>query len=142
MKSAPWEVSNDMSHDTENQLCQNLWVLKYFPKSTSSGNISWSVSAAILEKKIFNLYLSSKSLVQFVKNIFNFEIFVIFLSLCEWYWLYIVLYRFEVKVSLILRGEREGHVLYFNIEHLVGWDIIRPCFIWLYIFVSIIEFLL
>ena len=72
------------------------------------------------KKIFFNLYLSSKSLVQFVKNIFNFEIFVIFLSWCEWYWLYIALYRFEVKFSLILRGEREGHVLYFNIEHLVG----------------------
>ena len=74
-------------------------------------------------------------MVQFVKNNFNSKKFVIFLSLCESCWLYLVLYRFEVKFSLVLRSEEEGRVLYFNIKHLL--DITSVSLIWLYIFLRI-----
>ena len=74
-------------------------------------------------------------MVQFVKNNFNSKKFVIFLSLCESCWLCLVLYRFEVKFSLVLRSEEEGRVLYFNIKHLL--DITSVSLIWLYIFLRI-----
>ena len=53
MKSAPWELSNDMSHNAESELHQKILIVDRFPGTTLIGNILIIISATVIKKYFF-----------------------------------------------------------------------------------------
>ena len=53
MKSAPWELSNDMWHNAEGELYQKILILDRFPGITLIGNIVIIISATAVKKGFF-----------------------------------------------------------------------------------------
>ena len=53
MKSAPWELSNDMSHNAESDLHQKILIVDRFPGTTLIGNILIIISATVIKKYFF-----------------------------------------------------------------------------------------
>ena len=53
MKSAPWELSNDMSHDAESELHWKILIVDRFPGTTLIGNILIIISATVIKKYFF-----------------------------------------------------------------------------------------
>ena len=53
MKSAPRELSNDMSHNAESELHQKIFIVDRFPGTTLIGNISIIISATAVKKGFF-----------------------------------------------------------------------------------------
>ena len=50
MKSAPWELSNDMLHNAESELHQEILIADRFPGKTLIGNILKIISAMAVKK--------------------------------------------------------------------------------------------
>ena len=53
MKSAPWDLSNDMSHNAESELHQKILLVEKLPGRTLIGNISIITSATAVKKYFF-----------------------------------------------------------------------------------------
>ena len=53
MKSAPLELSNDMSHNAESELHQKVLIVDRFPGITLIGNILIIISARAVKKDFF-----------------------------------------------------------------------------------------
>ena len=53
MKSAPWELSNDMSHNAESELHQKILIVERFPGITLIDNILIIISATAVKKGFF-----------------------------------------------------------------------------------------
>ena len=53
MKSAPRELSNDMSHNAESELHQKIFIVDKFPGTTLIGNISIIISPTAAKKGFF-----------------------------------------------------------------------------------------
>ena len=53
MKSAPWELSNDMSHNAESELHQKILIVDRLPGRTLIGNILIIISAMAVKKGFF-----------------------------------------------------------------------------------------
>ena len=50
MKSAPWELSNDVLHNVESQLYQNILIVDKLPGTTLIGNILITISATAVRR--------------------------------------------------------------------------------------------
>ena len=53
MKSAPRELSNDISHNAESELHQKIFIVDKFPGTTLIGNISIIISPTAAKKGFF-----------------------------------------------------------------------------------------
>ena len=53
MKSAPWELSNDVLHNVKSQLYQNILIVDKLPQTTLIGNILITISATAVRKYFF-----------------------------------------------------------------------------------------
>ena len=53
MKSTPSELSNDVSHDAESELCQKLLTADYFPRRLLIGNILETINTRTWKKYSF-----------------------------------------------------------------------------------------
>ena len=50
MKRAPWEFSNDMSHNAESELHEKILIVDRFPGTTLIANILIIISATAVKK--------------------------------------------------------------------------------------------
>ena len=62
MKSTLSELSNDMSHHAENEVCQKLITINNFPGTPLIGNISETINARTLEKCFFDAIFKRQSI--------------------------------------------------------------------------------
>ena len=53
MKSAPWELPNDMLDNAESELHQKILIVERFPGITLIGNILIIISATAVKKGFF-----------------------------------------------------------------------------------------
>ena len=50
MKSAPWELSNDMSHNVASELYLKILIVDKLPGTTLIGNISIIINATAIKR--------------------------------------------------------------------------------------------
>ena len=72
MKSTSSELSKDVSHDAESELCQKLLTEDYFPRRLLIGNILETVNAITWNKNFFYQHLKGNPLVSLLNATFNF----------------------------------------------------------------------
>ena len=53
MKSASWELSNDVLHNVESELYQNISIVDKLPRTTLIANISIIINATAIKKYFF-----------------------------------------------------------------------------------------
>ena len=61
MKSAPWELSNDVLHNAESELHQKILIVERFPGITLIGNILIIISATAVKKGFFGSPFNEKT---------------------------------------------------------------------------------
>ena len=62
MKSAPWELSNDMSHNAESELHWKISIVDKLPGATLIGNILIIISATAVKKYFFGSPFNDKAI--------------------------------------------------------------------------------
>ena len=71
MKSAPWELSNDVLHNVESQLYQNILIVDKLPRTTLIGNILITISATAVRKYFLDLHLKMEQFIYVGKDSFT-----------------------------------------------------------------------